>query len=387
VHTELITGKVVSVEYIDDEPEFVYNIEVADNHNYFAEDLLVSNCQRIMNPKAQTTKNILKVCTGAGRKMPMSGTPLENNIQELWSIIDLCRPGILGNYFKFVDRYCEKDYWGSIVAPKTEMMPELKEKLAPIMLRKTKEEALPDLPELTIQEYWVDMTEEQKRLYKVVKEGILENLSTGEFSYLEALAQITRIQQLVDSPYLLREVLGTEDLPVESGKLSELRNIIEDLDPKQHKFILFSQYREMTDILYRWLQDEKILPKEGIGYIHGGMKPTETAKIQDGFQTGDIQCILMTTAGNYGLDLSAGSYVICYDCLFNPQKMNQVYSRAHRNGVKQAVTTINIVTRNTYEEKKLGILDKKKELFKAMIDADDTAFAKMFTKQELVNMI
>jgi SNF2 family DNA or RNA helicase len=221
----------------------------------------------------------------------------------------------------------------------------------------------------------------------MVKDGILENITTGEFSYLEILAQITRLQQVVDSPYLLHEVMGDESLPKESGKLNELKNVIEDLDPMQHKFILFSQYREMTGILYDWMIAEKLLPKERIGYIHGGLKPTITASIQNGFQGGNIQCVLMTTAGNYGLDLSAGSYVIAYDQLFNPQKMEQVYSRAHRNGVKQAVTAIRFMTRGTYEEKKLDILESKKELFKAMIDADDTAFAKLFSKEELISML
>lgn len=349
--------------------------------------IIIDECQRIKNPKAQTTKNILKVAKQSGRRILGSGTPLENNIQELWSLADLCRPGIFGNYYKFVDRYCEKDYWGSIVAPKTELMPELKAKLAPIMLRKTKEEALPDLPELTIQDYWVNMTKEQEKLYKVVKEGILENISTGEFSYMEVITQILRLQQLVDSPYLLHKVLGDENLPKESGKLSELKNILEDLDLTKKKVILFSQFKEMTDLLYQWLQDEKILPKSKIGYIHGGMKATATAAIQNGFQDGDIQMVLMTTAGNYGLDLSAGSYVICYDELFNPQKMNQIYSRAHRNGVKSAVTAINLVTRNSYEERKVNILKAKMELFRAMVDADDTAFAKLFTKKELIDML
>lgn len=349
--------------------------------------VIMDECQRVKNPKAQTTKNIMKVVKPAGRKILGSGTPLENNIQELWSLVDMCKPGMLGNYFKFTERYCEKDFFGSVVAPKAELMPELKAKIAPIMFRMTKKEALPNLPELTVQEYWVNMTKEQEKVYKQVKDGILENMTTGGFSYLEALAQITRLQQVVDSPALIRELLGNPDLPIDSGKLNELEDIIKDLDPTKTKFILFSQYKEMTDIIYKWMIDKKLLPKEQIGYIHGGMKATVTASIQNGFQNGNIQCVLMTTAGNYGLDLSAGSYVICYDCLFNPQKMEQIYSRAHRNGVKQAVTAINLVTKGSYEEKKLNILEGKKELFKAMVDEDDSAFVKLFTAQEIMSMI
>jgi SNF2 family DNA or RNA helicase len=312
---------------------------------------------------------------------------LENNITELWSLADMCKPGILGSYFKFTERYCQKDYWGSIVGVKVELMPELKEKLEPIMIRVTKGEALPDLPELTVQEYWVSMTKAQEKLYAQVKAGILENLSTGEFSYLEALAQITRLQQVVDSPYLLREVLGTDDLPVASGKLAELENILKDIDPQKNKFVIFSQYRKMTDIIYEWLMAKQILGKEQIGYIRGGLKASETARIQNGFQEGDLRCIIMTTAGNYGLSMSEGSYVICYDQLFNPQKMAQIYSRVHRGGVKNAVVAINLVTRGSYEERKIQILEGKKELFNAMIDNDDQAFAKLFSKEDIIKMI
>jgi SNF2 family DNA or RNA helicase len=349
--------------------------------------IVMDECQRVKNPKAKTTKNVMKIAKLAGRKILGSGTPLENNIEELWSLVDMCKQGLLGNYFKFTDRYCEKDFFGTVIGVKSELMPELKAKIAPIMFRMTKAEALPELPELTVMDYWVTMTPVQKALYKEVKAGILMNAQTEEFTYLEALAQITRLQQLVDSPFLLHEVLGNEELPVESGKLTELENIIKDLDPKKTKFVLFSQYRQMTDILYKWLIGKKLLKAEQIGYVKGGIKASETARIQNEFQDGGVQCVLMTTAGNYGLDLSAGSYVICYDQLFNPQKMNQIYSRVHRNGVKQAVTAINIVTKDSYEEKKIMILEAKKELFKAIVDEDDASFAKLFTKDDLLGML
>jgi SNF2 family DNA or RNA helicase len=348
--------------------------------------VVMDEVQRCKNPKAKTTKNIHKVVKPAGRKILGSGTPLENNIQELWSLVELCRPGLLGNYYKFIDRYCVKDFFGSVVAPKPEMMKELMDRIAPIMIRKTKQEALPDLPELIIQDYWVDMTAEQRKLYKQLKDGVVKNMETQEFTYLETLAQLTRFQQLVDSPKLLEKVTGTE-LPVESGKLNELKSIIEDLNPTKNKFILFSQYKEMTDILYQWVIDQKLLPKEQIGYIHGGMKSVVTGRIQQEFQEGNIQCIIMTTAGNYGLDLYKGTYVICYDELFNPQKMEQIYSRCHRNGAKNAVTVLSLRTRGTYEERKVSILEKKRELFRAMVDADDESFARLFTTQELINLI
>jgi SNF2 family DNA or RNA helicase len=354
--------------------------------------VILDEAHRIKNPKAQTTKNLIKKLKPAGRKILGTGTPLENNIQELWTLTDFCRPGILGTYYKFLDRYVEMDFFGKPVAPKPQMISELTKRLEPIMLRKSKADALPDLPPLSVVNYSVKMTKEQQRLYKQVKDGILEIAKEqgSEFSYLEALAQITRLQQVCDSPALLRKVMENSNLPEESGKMNALGDIIVDLDPHRHKFILFSQYKEMTDILYTWLtSNEKLgLRKEQIGYIKGGLKATETGRIQNEFQNGDIQCVLMTTAGNYGLDLSMGSYVICYDQLFNPQKMEQIYARAHRNGVKSAVTAINMITEGSYEEKKLEILENKRELFKAIVDEDEVVMKKLFSSpQDLLDLI
>lgn len=354
--------------------------------------VVMDEAHRIKNPKAQTTKNLIKKVKSAGRKVLGSGTPLENNVQEIWSLVDLCRPGILGNYYKFIERYMELDFFNNPVAPKPQMMDELTRKLDPIMIRKTKKEALPDLPPLTVQNYMVEMTAEQKKYYKQVKEGILEleKEQDGEFTYMEALAQLTRLQQVCDSPALLRKVLENPNVPISSGKLNELVPIIQDIDPSKNKFILFSQYREMTDILYTFLTEDEydasgkvtrkaLLRKDQIGYVKGGLKPSETGRIQREFQEGGIQCVLMTTAGNYGLDLYEASYVICYDQLFNPQKMEQIYARAHRNGAKQAITAINLVTKDSYEEKKLLILENKKQLFNAVIDKDEELFKKLFT--------
>jgi len=349
--------------------------------------VILDEAHRIKNPKAQTTKNLIKKLKSAGRKVLGTGTPLENNIQELWTLVDFCRPGLLGNYYKFLDRYVELDYFGNPIAPKPQMMDELNKRIAPIMLRKTKAEALPDLPPLTIQDYWVEMTPAQAKLYEQVKAGILQNMKTGDFSYMEVLAQITRCQQVCDSPALLRKVVEDDSLPVESGKLNNLLDVLTEINPQRNKFVLFSQYKEMTDILYQWLQ-ENLLRKEQIGYVKGGMKPAETKAIQDGFQNGGIQCVLMTTAGNYGLDLSAGSYVVCFDELFNPQKMEQIYSRCHRNGVKNAVTAINLRTRGTYEERKALILERKRELFKAVVDEDEAMMRKLFNSpQELLDLL
>lgn len=352
--------------------------------------VILDEAHRIKNPKSQITKNMIRVLDPAGRKVLGTGTPLENNIQELWTLTNFCRKDILGSYYKFIERYVEVDFFGSPIAPKPQMIPELMNKLEPIMLRKTKAEALPDLPPLTVMNYPVEMTKRQKELYSQVKEGIIEIAKEAgtDFTYLEALAQITRLQQLCDSPALLRKVFEDDSLPEESGKLNDLANILSEINPKENKFILFSQYSEMTDILHKWLQDNNILRKEQIGYVKGGINARRIEEVRKGFQEGDIQCVLMTTAGNYGLDLYEATYVICFDQLFNPQKMEQIYSRAHRNGAKKPITAINLITKDSYEENKLDILERKRDLFKAVIENDEDVLQKFIgSPQDLLDLM
>lgn len=398
--TQRITGaKLREVQY--QQYEFGTDVIIM-NYELFLRDMdiippvnerwlvVLDEAHRIKNPKSVTTKNLMKKLSPAGRKVLGTGTPLENNIQELWTLTDFCRTGILGSHHKFLQRYVELDYFGSPVAPKPQMLPELMTKLEPIMLRKTKKEALPDLPPLTVMNHTVPMTKAQEALYKQVKEGILEIAKeTGtDFTYLEALAQLTRLQQVCDSPALLRNLMENDELPEESGKLNELKVILGEVKPKENKFILFSQYSQMTDILYEWLVREGILPKEQIGYVKGGIKAQKIEEIRQGFQEGDIQCVLMTTAGNYGLDLYEAQYVICYDQLFNPQKMEQIYARAHRNGAKKPITAINMITADSYEEKKLEILEAKRDLFSAVIEGDDTVMSKLFgSPQDMLKLM
>lgn len=346
--------------------------------------VVLDEAHRIKNPRASTTKNLIRKCKGAGYKILGTGTPLENNIEELWQLVELCRPGLLGNWFQFKQRYIETDTWGKSQGPIRERLPELQERLEPIMIRKTKAEALPDLPPLTVVDRWVEMTGEQRKLYNEVKEGILEK-ADGDFNYLEVLAQITRFQQVCDSPALLSEYLERE-LPEESGKLKELPILLSEINPSRNKVIIFTQYREMAVILRKKLMTEWY-PQYYTAFIAGGVSDTKRRDEQLRFQE-DERCrfIVITTAGNYGLDLYAGNYVIAYDETFNPQKMEQVYSRAHRNGQEQPVTAINMKTFGSYEERKARMLESKRGIFAAMIDGDDDAFARMFEVKELVEM-
>lgn len=354
--------------------------------------IIMDEAHRIKNPSSAMTKNLIEHLRPAARKVLGTGTPLENSIEELYALVDFCRPGLLGSFKQFRDRYMELDFFGSPIGPKPQMMQELRERLAPVMLRLTKAEALPELPPISRVDYGIDMTPLQQKLYDQLKEGITQNATTGEFTYMDAIVQLTRVQQLLDSPALLRDALGDPTLPLESGKLLELEGIINDLSPSRHKFLIFSQYSQMTDLLYDWITTARgdgppIMTPAEVGYVKGGMRPLHIEQVREAFQEGDMKCVIMTTAGNYGLDLYKASYAICFDSLFNPQKMEQFLSRGHRSGNTEGLTAITMTTRNSYEERKQLMLEEKRELFRAIVDDDDLAFSRLFTVQDLLNLI
>ncbi|WP_276207004.1 C-terminal helicase domain-containing protein [Natranaerobius trueperi] len=175
------------------------------------------------------------------------------------------------------------------------------------------------------------------------------------------------MQQLLDSPALLRDTFNDPELPVESGKLRELPNILEDANLKENKVIIFSQFKTMANILYDYLKGK--YGEEALRYINGDTNGQLKGIYQDDFNERDeVRIMIITEAGNYGLDLPSANYVICYDQLFNPQKMNQVLSRAHRSGVQGDVFGIHMATRGSYEEQKLKILQDKEELFAMTIE-------------------
>lgn len=354
--------------------------------------VVLDECHRIKNPEAVTTQNLTNHCKNARKKILLTGTPLENKIEELWSLVDFCREGLLGTYPQYRDKYVELDIMGNPIGPRYEKLSELIDIISPFMFRKRKSETGRELPELTIMDYWVDMTKEQKKLYKNLRHGIIEK-TTGEVSYITVLAQITRIQQLLDSPALLREVYDDPELPIESGKLKELPKILEDIG--ENKVLIFSQYREMTDILLWFLTEKLKIHKDKLRYIHGDTKPYRRAEYQDDFlYNNDVKIMLVTTAGNYGLNLYTAQYIICFDQLFNPQSMNQLISRVHREGAKDNITVIKLLTKKSYEEKKLKILEEKEDLFKAVVENDEEVLKKLLqnnnrklTANELLNLI
>lgn len=343
--------------------------------------VVLDEAHRVKNIKSVTTKNIIDCLKPAGYKFLLTGTPLENNIEELWALVNFIKPRYLGTLYQFKEHFCKFDGFDYSSELRPEKMDDLKTRISPLLLRRERFEVLKDLPELVEMDYWVDMTNAQTSLYRQISEGIVE-LFDGDIDYISILAKITRLQQVCDSPALLSDYIGKSQ-PEDSGKLNELPKILQDVDIQKNKVVIFSQYKNMTDIIMSRL-DKHWNPL----HLHGGVSSKKRGEIQNAMlHDPDTRILVMTTAGAEGLDLYSANYLICYDSTFNPQKMNQIIGRLHRHGQKNTVNVINIVTKDSYEERKQKILEQKKAIFNALIDNDLALFKKYISKEELKNLL
>jgi SNF2 family DNA or RNA helicase len=433
-----VSGRVLrEVQYEQDVQVIVMNYELFMYDYALVGQLGIDGSWGVILDEAHRVKNtgvaskrLFDLCSSAGWKALLTANPLENNIEELFNLVDFIRPGFLGTWTQYKDRYILTDFNNhSTGQPNLETLPELKSRLEPLSMRRTKKECL-NLPDLIVQDVWVDYTPAQAKLYDQIVEGILQSWDDEEGAttqYLAVMAQITRLQQVCDTTEIMQRVLGEEvpvmepdpdnpgaqrekrnragevvttilrdmSIPAESAKLNELWRILDDINLRTHKVTIFSQYVEMTDIVLREIQLR--YPQYGFVYIKGGLKAIEISERVEQFQTDPkTRIAIITTAANYGVELfdrsgtSEGDYVICVDQHFNPQKMNQIYGRVHRSGQQNTVTVINLLCRDGFEEAKMKLLGSKRAIFDALVedgDASAEAFEKLFTLEELKSLV
>jgi len=333
-----------------------------------------------MNRDAKRTKGADKIARKAKFAWGLSGTPLMNNLMELFNVVRLIDPTFFGGMS-----------WGEFAAyytnavtgePIKKKMPELHKKLAPIMLRRLKQDVLPELPPLVEMNRYATLAEHQGRVYrdaeKELKVYLGTKVSDGTPAHLVikgALARLTRLKQISAHPRLVGDVEEAHA----SGKLDLLKDVIANEIPGDDKFIVFTQFEKMTRIL------EEELKEYGTLKIVGGMSERATEDAKKQFREDPTKRImLLTTAGGMGLNLQTANWVILYDQLYNPQMMKQITDRAHRNGQKKKVSAIWLWTEDTVEERIWAILKKKKNLFDVVIEGkEEEALASKLTLDDM----
>ncbi len=312
--------------------------------------IIADEATRISNPKAKQSKLIKTI--PAKHRIALTGTPLNNAIQDIWNILDFCQPDLLGSYWQFTSKYCEKDRFGGIVSYKN--LNELKEHIANNMIRRKKKEVLTELPDKLYETLYIEFDVEEKKIYEAVKNEIASELKEYEIS---KVLNDKYLSNILVKMVRLKQVTGSLELVSEhqfSSKLDALKELLDDIIHNGSKAIVFTQFSVMADILVRELSKYKPL-------LISGKVSNDDRKINvDKFQNEDENQILISTeAGGFGLNLQRANYIVHYDLPWSISKMEQREGRAHRIGQKNNLTVFRLIVQDSVDEYVLKVLHKK----------------------------
>ncbi len=318
--------------------------------------------QRIKNWEAKTSRAIKSLTSTFA--LVLSGTPLENRLDDLYSVVEFIDDRRLGPAFRFQHRHRVVDEKGKVLGYRN--LKELREKLAPVLLRRTRASVRLELPPRTTEIIRIAPTREQLDLsnaQRMTISAILRKKFLTEMDLLRLQKALLLSRMAANSTYLV-----TREPPGSSSKLEELDGLLEQLSREDNrKIILFSEWTSMLDLI------EPLLHKRSMEFVRldGGVPQKRRRQLVDSFQN-RLQCqLFMTTnAGATGLNLQAANTVINIDLPWNPAVLEQRIARAHRMGQKQPVQIYILVTQDTLEENLLATLSAKQDLAMAALDPD-----------------
>ncbi|SFI98449.1 DEAD/DEAH box helicase [Terrisporobacter glycolicus] len=328
---------------------------------------IIDEAQNIKNPDSIITKSVKEV--NANVKFALTGTPVENNLMELWSIFDFVMPGYLYNKKKFETIFVnnEKNHC------------QLKNLIKPFMLRRTKKEVINELPDKIEHKFYVELDKEHKRAYKsfvnLIKRRILENNEDNMtvFSYL------TKLRQLSIAPEII-----VKNYKGKNSKLEILINIIKE--ESDRKILVFSQFTKVLKIIEKRLGEENI----SYSYLDGKTDAKDRIKLVEEFNNSETKKVFLISlkAGGTGLNLTSASIVVHFDPWFNPASEDQASDRAHRIGQKNVVDVIKLISKNTVEEKVIAMQDYKKDLIEDIINSnlESSSSLKKLTREEIIDL-
>jgi superfamily II DNA or RNA helicase len=327
--------------------------------------LIVDEAQAIKNARTQAAQVVRELV--ARRRLAMTGTPLENHLGELWAQFDAVEPGLLGDEKSFTRHYrtpIEKH-------ADTERQIKLHKRIAPLMLRRRKDDVLTDLPPKTVIERGVELVGRQRELYESlrlaqherVREAIRERgLAQSGIVVLDALL---KLRQVCCDPRLVK--LDRARRATESAKLDLLLDLLRELVAEGRRVLVFSQFAEMLALIEKSLDAESIVHQTLTGQTR------DRAELVARFQSGDVPVFLISLkAGGVGLNLTAADTVIHYDPWWNPAVEAQATDRAHRIGQDKSVFVYKLICTGTVEEKIQDLQQRKADLAQAVLEGGTT---------------
>jgi SNF2 family DNA or RNA helicase len=345
------------------------------------DSIILDEAQNIKNPRAKQTQAVRRL--QAGQRIALTGTPVENRLSELWSIMQFLNPGLLGPQSKFRERFALpiERYQDADAAAR------LRGLVGPFILRRLKTDPtiIQDLPEKFEAKTYCSLTPEQVTLYQAVVEATLEGVeeaeaeAQSEFSRRGAiLSALMRLKQVCNHP---AHYLGDGSaLPGRSGKLDRLTEMLEEVLDVGERALIFTQFAEMGQQLQRYLQT---LFGMEVLYLHGGTSSQQRDKMVARFQgeDGPALFVLSLKAGGVGLNLTAANHVFHFDRWWNPAVENQATDRAFRIGQTRDVQVHKLICAGTLEERIDELIESKKALADSVIGAGEDWLTNLSTSE------
>ena len=330
--------------------------------------VILDEAQRIKNWQTKTSQNIKKLQSDYA--LVLTGTPLENKLEELYSIIQFINPFLLGSLFNFLQRYQVTDETGKVTG--YQHLNEVSKLLKGVMLRRTKKKVMRQLPLRQDKNLFVPMTEQQRTVHdeysEMVAKLVLKWRRLGflpEKDRQRLMIGLNMMRMVCNSTYIIDQKTRHDT------KIDELFNILDKIvDAEGEKVVVFSQWERMTRLVAQGLEERGV----GFQHLHGGVPSAQRKDLFTNFNKDpDCRVFLSTDAGGVGLNLQAASWMVNLDIPWNPAVLEQRIARIYRMGQRKRVSIINLVSTGTIEHRMLDVLRFKSGLAEGVLDQGEDA--------------
>ncbi|RCH70102.1 ATP-dependent helicase [Streptomyces sp. SDr-06] len=342
--------------------------------------VVADEAQHVKNPYSATARQLRTI--GARARVALSGTPVENNLSELWAILDWTTPGLLGKLAAFRTQYASAAESGSDPAA-AERLSRL---VRPFLLRRRKSDPgiAPELPPKTETDRAVSLTTEQTGLYEaVVRETLADIAGADGFARRGLVVKLlTALKQICNHP---AQYLKEDDplLSGRSGKLELLDELLDTIVAEDGSVLVFTQYVQMARLIERHLAARGVATQ----FLHGGTPVERREEMVRRFQDGEVPVFLLSLkAAGTGLNLTRAGHVIHYDRWWNPAVEAQATDRAYRIGQTQPVQVHRLIAEGTIEDRIADMLDRKRELADAVLGSGESALTEL-SDAELTDLV
>lgn len=332
--------------------------------------VVYDEAHRLKNRNATHTKACKKI--KSERVYMLTGTPIENSPDELWSLLNLMYPKTFNSYWRFVDQWCStktmriggREIKSVVGCQDPQAMHEM---LSPIMIRRLKKDVLSQLPDKIYKTITVELNSSDRKVYNELRDEMIAELSTGEVVITaNVLTQMMRLRQVAISSQLLSEDESVGR--VKSSKLDAVEDIVlNNID--SHKLVLFTQFKSSLKMMKNLLEEQNIKCLE----ISGDISSEERQRNCDLFQTDDTYRVILCTIQTAGVGLTLTQADICVflDKHYNPQLNRQAEDRLYRIGQKNVVQVISIIADDTLEERIEDMLRRKNDMFEQVVNGNN----------------